>query len=140
MNFLVILGCGVLAMIIGALWYGPVLFGKAFLRANDWPEWESMSDAEKEVKMKEMKWMYLIQFVFVLLQVFILSNMIHYWVGASGVIIAFFMWLGFIMPTIAGGVIWNMSTPKKRITLFCIISGYQLVCMLLFGYILSHFG
>ena len=140
MHFVVVILCGVMAMVIGALWYGPILFGKAFLQANNWPEWESFSEAEKAVKMKEMKWMYLIQFVFVLLQLYVLSNMLNYWEDASGMILAFFLWLGFIMPTIAGGVIWNMGTAKKRLTLFFIMSGYQLVCMLLFGYILSHFG
>ena len=139
-NYLVILLCGVIAMVIGALWYGPVLFGKAFLKANDWPEWESMDEAEKEVKKKEMLWLYLLQFLFTLLQLFVLSNMINYWADAEAMILAFFIWLGYIMPTIAGNLIWNMTTPKKRLTLFAIMSGYQLVCIIVFAYILSRWG
>jgi len=137
-NLILILVCGVIAMVVGMLWYGPLLFGKAFIKANDWPDWETLSPEEKKIKQKEMGWLYLVQFIFTLIQLYILAHFVQGWNDVSGVEVAIWLWLGFIAPTVASNLIWSMTTLRKRVILFGIIGGYQLVCMTIFGYILSH--
>jgi len=135
---MLILVCGVIAMVVGMFWYGPLLFGKAFIKANDWPDWETLSSEEKKIKQKEMSWLYLVQFIFTLIQLYILAHFVQGWTDVSGVEVAIWLWLGFIAPTVASNLIWSMTTLRKRVILFGIIGGYQLVCMTIFGYILSH--
>jgi len=137
-NLMLILVCGVIAMVVGMFWYGPLLFGKAFIKANDWPDWETLSSEEKKIKQKEMSWLYLVQFIFTLIQLYILAHFVQGWTDVSGVEVAIWLWLGFIAPTVASNLIWSMTTLRKRVILFGIIGGYQLVCMTIFGYILSH--
>ena len=137
-NLMLILVCGVIAMVVGMFWYGPLLFGRAFIKANDWPDWETLSSEEKKIKQKEMSWLYLVQFIFTLIQLYILAHFVQGWTDVSGVEVAIWLWLGFIAPTVASNLIWSMTTLRKRVILFGIIGGYQLVCMTIFGYILSH--
>lgn len=137
-NLMLILVCGVIAMVVGMFWYGPLLFGKAFIKANDWPDWETLSSEEKKIKQKEMSWLYLVQFIFTLIQLYVLAHFVQGWTDVSGVEVAIWLWLGFIAPTVASNLIWSMTTLRKRVILFGIIGGYQLVCMTIFGYILSH--
>ncbi len=124
--------CAVLSMVIGYLWFGP-LFSKKWLEAmNVTPE-----DLEKRKSMQASAGpLYGVQVLLSLLQLFILSNLITF-TGGNGVIIAIFMWLGFVMPTLAGSAMWNTLTGKQKWTLFSLTAGYQLVMFIIYGYILS---
>jgi hypothetical protein len=136
-NYVAVLVSAIVAVVIGMVWYGPV-FGKAFMRANNWPDWETVSAEEKKIKQKEMGWLYLVQFIFSLIQICILAHFIQGWTTVSPYEVATWLWLGFIVPIVAGNSIWSMTTLTKRVTLFAIGAGYQLVTMLVFAYILSH--
>ena len=138
-NMLMVVVCGVVAMVIGALWHGP-LFGKAFMWANNWPAWESYSKEEQQRKQKEMMPMYLVQFLFSFLQIYILAHFLKGWSDASPYEVATWLWLGFVVPVVAGNAIWNINTGKQRLTLFGVVAGCQLVTMLAFAFILSHWG
>lgn len=138
-NFVAVLVSGVAAMVIGSLWHGP-LFGKAFMWANNWPDWNSYSKEEQQKKQKEMMPMYLVQFLFSLLQIYILAHFIKGWSDVSPYEVATWLWLGFMVPVIAGNAIWNINSSKQRLTLFGVVAGYQLVSMLVFAAILSYFG
>jgi hypothetical protein len=134
-NYIVIIGGAVLSMVVGSIWYGP-LFGKK------WMEICGVSDADVEKRkqmQKEAMPLYGIQFVLSILQVYILSNLITYTNG-PGIGVAFFMWLGFVMPTIAGCSMWNNNPNKVRWAQFLIQSGYQLVMFVIYGYILGMWG
>jgi hypothetical protein len=138
-NLLIVLVCGVVAMVIGALWHGPI-FGKAFMWANNWPDWEGYSKEEQQKKQKEMMPMYGVQFLFSLLQIYILAHFLKGWSDASPYEVAVWLWLGFMVPVVAGNAIWNINSGKQRLTLFGVVAGYQLVSMLAFAFILSHWG
>ena len=134
-NVLSVVGLGVAAMAIGAIWYGP-LFGGLWMRVVD------MTDLDLEAREKMQKAagpLYLVQFALVVLQLVILS----WFIGqreASGIGTAMLLWLGFVMPTIAGSAMWNAKPGKIRLTMFLLQSGYQLVCFLLFGFALGQWG
>ncbi len=135
MSYVTIIGAGVIAMIVGGIWFGP-LFGKK------WMEIIGATDMDKEKRAEMQKKalpLYGVQFVLVLLQVYILGNLILY-TGGNGMGVALFMWLGFVMPTIAGSSMWNNNTARVKWAMFLIQAGYNLVLFLIFGYVIDLWG
>jgi hypothetical protein len=132
-NYLAVLVCGILAMIIGGLWYGP-LFGKTWMKTIG----VNPDDKEAVKKMQKSAGpLYVIQFLLALMQIWILANYIQGWDEVSGIENALWLWLGFVMPTIAAASMWNNEPAKTSLTRFSIQAGYQLVCLVLFGLILG---
>lgn len=132
-NYLAILVSGVLAMVLGFFWYGP-FFGKK------WMEVIGVSDLDLE-RRKEMQKvagkLYLIQFVLVLFQVWVLANYIKGWQEKSGIENALWIWAAFIVPTLAAGSMWNNDSAKISWARFLIQAGYNLLLFILFGLIIG---
>ena len=136
-NYIVILGGAVLSMVVGSIWYGP-LFGKKWMEICGVTE----GDLERRKQMqKEAMPLYVVQLLLSVLQLYIFVNLIT-WGGwtAQAVPVAFFLWLGFVMPTIAGSSMWNNDSTKVKWARFLIQSGYQLVMFLLYGILLTYLG
>lgn len=132
-NYVAIVVCAVISMIVGAVWYGP-LFGKK------WMEIVGVDAQDKKAREKMQKSagpLYFIQFVLVLFQLYVLSYYIKGWRDVSGVTNALWIWGAFVMPTIAGSAMWTNDKPKVVKARFLIQSGYQLVLFILFGFILG---
>jgi hypothetical protein len=138
-NWLAILVCAILSIVVGAIWYGP-LFGKIWMQMMG----VDMSTVSPE-KMKEMQKssrpLYVMQFLASLLTVYIFAFYVKGWQPQpgihGGIINGFFVWLGFVMPTIAGQVLWSGKTKKMILQSFLVSSGYQLLMFVIFGTILS---
>lgn len=132
-NYLAVLVCALLSMIVGSIWYGP-LFGKKWAKIIG-------ADTSDELKRKQMQKeaapLYAVQFVLSLLQLYILAHYIKGWTEVSGVDNALWLWLGFIVPTIAGGVMWNNNPSEVKWTMFFIQAGYQLIMFTIYGAVLS---
>ncbi len=135
LNYITLIGSAILSMIVGGIWYGP-LFGKKWLEVIGATELDKM---RREEMQKAALPLYVIQFALSLLQVYVLANLIH-WTKGEGAWVAFFMWLGFVMPTVAGSAMWNNNSNKVKWAMFLIQSGYQLVMFLIYGYILGIWG
>lgn len=130
------LAAAILAMVVGAIWFGP-LFGKKWMEViGASPE----DEAARKKMQKEAAPYYAIQFALTLLQLCVLGNFIAVWDGVPGPQTAFWVWVGFIMPTIAGSAMWNNNPKRVQLAQFLIQSGYQLIIFLLFGYILGMWG
>lgn len=127
-NYPAIVACAILSMIIGALWYGP-LFGRKWM--------EITAQNARETTQRSRLSLYGVQFALSLVQLYLLSQFINSWTDASGMENAFWIWLGFVMPTIAGLSMWNMLPTRDRFVMFFISAGYQLVSFLAFGSILE---
>lgn len=132
-----ILGLTVFSIVLGVIWYGPV-FGKKFSWANDWPDFSTLSE-EEQVKAKKAAMPYYgFQAAVTFLQMMVLGWFVDALGRTNALETAFWLWLGFILPLMAGNVIWSMQpSHKKRFTLLGIGIGYQLVLMLVAGYVLS---
>jgi hypothetical protein len=135
-NYVTILACGVLAMILGAIWYGP-LFGKKWMAIVGAT---NMDKAAREKMKKSAGKLYLVQFLLVLFQVWVLAFYIKGWEEASGVTNALWIWAAFVMPTIAACSMWNNDAKKIAWSRFLIQGGYQLILFILFGLILGLWG
>lgn len=132
-NYIAVVVASLLAMVIGGVWYGP-LFGRKWMEINNL----SPDDVGKREEMqKSATPLYGIQLLLTLLQVYILAHFVNAWTDASGVETALFIWLGFIVPTVAGAAMWNMQPTKVKWAQFLITAGYQLVCFMIFGFVLG---
>ncbi len=133
-NYVAVLVCGVLAMVLGAIWYGP-LFGKKWMEIVG----TNAIDIERRKEMMKGVWkLYLAQFVLTLFQLCVLA----WYIGtlemlSSGVHTAFSIWLAFVIPTIAASSMWNNDRAKVSWARFLIQAGYQLVTFVTFGLILG---
>ena len=132
-NYLAVLVCGISAMVLGSIWYGP-LFGKVWMRVNN----VSPDDLEKRKEMQKSAGpLYVVQFVLTLLQAWIMAWYIGSMDSASGVHNAFGMWLAFIIPTVASACMWTNDSKKVSWTKFGMQAGYYLVLFVIFGLILG---
>lgn len=134
-NYFAVLVCAIVSMIVGSIWYGPI-FGKKWMEIIG-VDPESMKDPVKAKEMQKSMWKsYLLQFVLSILQIYILAN---YTVGSlsvsSAIFNAFWIWLGFVMPTIVGSVLW--TNDSQKMSRFLIQSGYQIVMFVIYGFILG---
>lgn len=132
-NELAVLVCAVISMPLGAIWYGP-LFGKKWMEITGASH---LSKEECDKRAKEATPLYGIQFVLTLFQAYVLAHFIQAWQSSSGMEVAMWILMGFVMPTLAGGAMWNGNTAKIKWAQFWITFGFQLLCFAVFGVILG---
>lgn len=132
LNWLAILVAAMSTMILGFLWYSPLLFAKAWTR-------EMGYDPNDKAKMDEMRKSagpaYAGSFAASLLTAFTLALILHGMRAESlhfGVMASFHIWLGFVATVQFTGALFT----KQSMKLFAINTGYQLVCYLVMGAIL----
>ena len=132
-NLWSVLAAAVATMILGFLWYSPLLFAKPWTLAMGY-------DPNDKAKMDEMRKgagkLYGITFVASLISAFVLAKIIDVTtVNAAlyGMKIGFAVWLGFVTTVQLTSTLFK----RRPIKLYLIDTGYQLVCCLLMGAILA---
>lgn len=121
------------AIIFGAIWYGPI-FGRKWLEINE----VTTADLARRAEMqKETKLLYGVQIALSLVQMFVFTLVVEHTPGMTEFTTAFWIWLGFVVPTVAGLAMWNAKPAKVRLTLFLLSSGYQGIIFLWYAFILS---
>jgi len=132
-NYYAIITGAVLSMIFGALWYGP-LFGKK------WMDIVGVDPEDLEARKKMQKSagpLYLVQFILTLFQVLVLAHLIADTTRASGLERSLFIWGAFVIPTLAGAVMWTNEPGRQKWARFLIQGGYQLSLFVIFGLLLQ---
>jgi hypothetical protein len=133
-NYWAIAAGAVLSMVIGAVWYGP-LFGKK------WMELVGVDSADQESTKKMQKSagpLYLVQFILTLFQVLVLAHLVADTKLAGGLERSLWIWAAFVIPTLAGAVMWTMESGKRKWSRFLIQGGYQLLMFIVFGLLLQY--
>lgn len=133
LNWLAVLVAAASAIVLGFLWYSPLLFAKPWMR-------EMGYDINDKAKVKEMQKSagpaYFASLVASFVSAFILALFFH-WVRVQdvheGLGVAFHVWLGFVATVQLTGALFM----KQSMKLFAINTGYQLVCYLVMGTILA---
>jgi surface polysaccharide O-acyltransferase-like enzyme len=132
-NLWSVLVAAVATMILGFLWYSPLLFAKPWTVAIGY-------DPNDKAKMDEMRKgagkLYGITFVASLISAFVLAKIIDVTTVNSalyGMKIGFAVWLGFVTTVQLTSTLFK----KRPIKLYLIDTGYQLVCYLVMGAILA---
>ncbi len=132
-NYLAILIAGIVSMVIGFIWYGP-LFSKPWMKEMGLTRESMKQDQSRLGKI------YAISFLLSLLTAYILThvmtfseNFYHYAPMQTGLSTALWMWLGFVMPVQATDVLFGGRSFK----LFAMNTGYQLAALLGMGITLA---
>ncbi len=130
-NYWAVLVAAFASYVIGALWYSPLLFGKAWMELMGFTE-KDMQDAKKKGMAKK----YGIMFVSTLVMSYVLAHVVDYTESTTviaGAQAGFWIWLGFIAPVSLGSVLWE----GKSWTLWLINASYYLVVLLIMGAVLA---
>jgi len=134
-NYLAILAAGVASMVVGFLWYSPLLFGKVYAKVYK----VNFKDKMKIKKMqKEMGPSYLITFVMQLVTAYVAFHLMTYLKVTSieaALQFAFWMWLGFIATTQVMGQLFG----KRSMAIWAVDTSHSLVVLALQAVILVKF-
>ncbi|HLQ51135.1 MAG TPA: DUF1761 domain-containing protein [Terriglobales bacterium] len=133
MQFVPVVVAALSTMVIGFLWYSPLLFAKPWMLAAGY----DINDKEQMEKMRKGAGpTYLRAFLASLLTAFVLWRFFH-WVGISsataGIQVAIVACIGFNLTT----KYTDMLFLRQHYLLFLINSGYQLACYAAIGAILG---
>ena len=133
LNWLAILVAAISTMVVGFLWYSPRLFAKPWMK-------EMGYDPNDKAKTEEMKKSagpaYGGSFVASLISAFTLALVLHGLRAVDlhfGLMASFHIWLGFVATVQFTGALFT----KQSMKLFAINTGYQLICYLVMGTILT---
>lgn len=133
LNLLAILVAALSTMVVGFLWYSPILFAKPWMR-------EMGYDPNDKSRVQEMQKSagpaYMGSFIASLVTAFVLAMFLHEMNAQGlefGLLVSSHVWLGFVATVQLTGVLFM----KQSMKLFAINTGYQLVCYLVMGAILS---
>ncbi len=128
-----ILGSAAFAWVLGALWYSPPLFARAWVRAHGYTP-EQLKGMQARAPRT-----YAMSFVAFILVAFVLHLILHH-LGEStfrgGVMWGFHIWLGFALPI---GFMANIYSDKP-LSAFFIDTTYQLIYLTLMGGILAQWS
>ena len=123
----------VATMIIGFLWYSPLLFARPWMRAMGY-------DPDDKAKLAEMQkgagLMYAGAMLASLMSAFVLAKIVEITTvntALYGMKVAFAIWLGFVTTVQFTAFLFE----RKPFQLYAINTGYQLVCYLAMGAILA---
>ena len=135
-NFWAVIGSAVATMVIGFLWYSPLLFAKPWMIAMGY-------DPEDKVRIAEMQKkagpLYGISFLCSLLGALVLGKIIFHLAISTplyGMKVGLAVWAAFVMTTQLTDKLFG-NRPMK---LFLINTGFQLACYLAMGAILGRFA
>ena len=137
-NYLAVLVAGVVAQVLGALWYGPI-FGKQWLLGMGWGP-EKVQEAKERGGMWKL---YLGSFLSALVVSYVTAHVYWAWELAApefatqplilGAMVGFFSWLGFSITSTVSSVIWE----ERNMTVFGIGAGHDLVRLIVVGVIIG---
>ena len=132
-NFWAVLVCAIASMVIGFLWYSPILFAKPWTRLMG-------IDLNDKARLAEMRKgagkLYGISFIVSIVSAVVLAKIIEISSVDTilyGMKIGFAVWLGFVTTVQLTGTLFSKQPTK----LYLINTGYQLVCYLAMGAILA---
>jgi len=129
-NYWAVLVAAIAQMIIGALWYSPVLFGK------QWMSMMNLTEESMKSKKKEAQRGYVLMFVLAVVMCYVLANVVVYAKATTmldGMLTGFWLWLGFIATVTLGGFLWE----GKPFKLYLLNVTYWLVTLVVTSAILA---
>jgi Protein of unknown function (DUF1761) len=135
-NLWAVLAAAVASMIIGFVWYSPILFAKPWMLAMGY-------DPEDKVRIAEMQKTarpkYGISFLASLLTAFVLGKfMLHFGISTYfyGAKVGFEVWIAFVLTVQLTDKLFS----NRPLKLFLINTGYQFVCYLVIGAVVSKWA
>ncbi len=134
MNWFAVLAATAFSMVLGGLWYGPIL-GKRWMKAMGMDPNAPMSPEKKKAGMNAMLMMVPLAFI----TAYILAHFVDYTASITwqdGAQTGFWLWLGFQLPLILQGKLFE----NKKMELLYINGAYQLVSLMGMGATLAYWA
>ena len=132
-NYVTVLGAAIASILIGIAWYSHMGFG------NKWKKYMGWVPGSEEDMKKGMAKRYTINLVANFVMAFVLAYFIKI-LGVTtvsgAIILTLWLWLGFILPTAIGEVLWA----KKPWGLYFINVFYSLISIYVMALILTFWG
>ena len=129
-NIWAVLASAIASMVIGFVWYSPILFGKQWMKL-------SKIDPKKIADVnKHMAKTYSISFLAMLVMAYILAQTLSLTLittAFDGALMGAVIWLGFVAASMINIVLFE----SKPWSLYFINSGYYLACLIVSGVILT---
>ncbi|HUO50602.1 MAG TPA: DUF1761 domain-containing protein [Candidatus Paceibacterota bacterium] len=125
-NYLAVALAAIAQFIIGAIWYMP-LFGKLWGKIHGF----DLVAPEQQKEMQKGMWPYLVvQFIATIVTTIVLAIFITYLPADWNVYaLAGFFWIGFVVPTQVGAVIFGGTKPEWMVTKTLIMAGGSILCL-----------
>lgn len=126
-NYLALLVAAAARIVIGGLWFSPLLFGRS---------WRTLVGCSEDDMKKRLPMLVPADFITAFVMAFVLVHAVHYAGAATasqGAIVGFFNWLGFV------AVVTLMQTlyEARPLPLLFINNGFQLMSLLVMGGIVA---
>lgn len=131
-NYVAVLIAGIAAMVFGAIWHSPNVFGATWAKLNGF----TAKDMQKGKAKGGMGGKYFWQFVAILVMAYVLSVFVNFAQAAdflSGMAVGFWAWLGFVATVLIASVLWE----GKPFKLYLLNSIYFLITLTIMGGILA---
>jgi hypothetical protein len=121
-NLLAVLLAAAAAMVLGGLWYSPLLFGRPWKRLSGF------------TRAKGVVLSYVLNFVSLLLMSYVLGSILK-GLGAvtvvAGLKAGFWLWAGLVATVTLGSLLWD----EKPLALYILNNGYNLASLMLMSLI-----
>src|SRR5436189_1970223 len=130
-NILAVLVAAVLTIVLGAVWYSPVLFAKQWMAAQG-----HTPEALEQMKRKGMVRAYTVSFLCYLVMAHVVALLASYTQAATfvqGLWLGFLLWLGFAATICLTANVFS----NNPIAVWVIDAGYQLAYLLLMGVVVA---
>lgn len=122
-NWVAVLLAAILQMVLGFLWYSPMLFG------NAWMKLAGMKPSDMEKHKSAMPKSAVLGLLAAAVMSFVLAQVLGFMQVKAlmdGFLAGFWMWLGFVATVMSGMVLWE----AKPVKLYLLNAGYYLVALL----------
>ena len=135
-NMLAVVIAAVAQFIVGAIWYMP-LFGKQW---GEMHGFDKLSKKEQQEAQKKMgPWM-AVQFVAGLITAYVLAHFMKVAPTTPWWHLVIWLWIGFVVMTQAGAVIFGGTDPRWVWKKIAIMAGGSIACLLSAGWVLQAMG
>lgn len=137
-HYITIIIAALVQFILGALWYSPLVFGKWWMQIM---EADHIPKEELKKMQRSMGPFLFLQFVLTLVQTFVLAMALFYMkmpaTGFASYAVAFWIWLGFMVPVQVSAVIFANTKKKFWAKQIFVMVTYQLIGILIASAILG---
>lgn len=132
LNYISLILATLASMVVGFVWYSPILFGSQWMKLMGW-------DPHDKKLMADMKSKAIMGYLGGLVSSLIMASTLSYFIQTLDVVsltgvfqLVMLVWLGFIATTLSGSILWE-GKPKQ---LYYINTAYHLVSLIVMALIL----
>lgn len=135
LNFWPILAATVAMFAVGVFWYS-VPFRKKWGEIHGF---DKLSKSEQQKLMKESGPTYVVQLLVTVVSAWVLAALISQLPNVAPTTVAFWVWLGFVMPSQVSAVLFSRTEKRYKLQQVLIMSGEALVHLLVAAWVISLF-